>query len=134
MIQNRIFVILFLKILYSPTLSNGHHHSFFVPDFLAESLKANNKNQQERSLILQLSFSRNLTHITNLNSLDIENNMLSKHLSYFTDFPANMFLFGIRKNICDSLTPRSAFLKHFESKCLHIYVYLPEKMFVPKTQ
>ena len=41
----------------------------------------------------------------NLNSLDIENSMLWQHsqkksLSDFTNIPANMFLSGVRKNIC----------------------------------
>ena len=45
----------------------------------------------------------NLTHFTNLNSLDIENNMLSQHSQkpfWLYKFSANMFLFGVRKNIC----------------------------------
>ena len=39
----------------------------------------------------------------NLNSLDIENNMLSQHSQkpfWLDKFSANMFLFGVRKNIC----------------------------------
>ena len=39
----------------------------------------------------------------NLNSLDIENNMLPKHNqkpSHFTNFQANMFWVGVRKKIC----------------------------------
>ena len=47
--------------------------------------------------------SKNLTHFANLKSLDIKNNMLrntAKNLSDFTNFPVNMFLFGVRKNIC----------------------------------
>ena len=47
--------------------------------------------------------SKNLTHFTNLGSLDIENNMLPQHSQktfWITNFPANMFLFGVRKDIC----------------------------------
>ena len=47
--------------------------------------------------------SKNLTHFTNLSSLDIENNMLPQHSQkpfWITNFPANMFLFGVRKDIC----------------------------------
>ena len=39
----------------------------------------------------------------NFNSLDIENNMsrnAAKTLSDFINFQANMFLFGVKKNIC----------------------------------
>ena len=62
----------------------------------------------------------------NLNSFEIENNMLpntAKKLSQFTNFPANMFLFGVRKKSISWL-PGTTFLKHFESKCLYISVYL----------
>ena len=55
MIQNLMFVTFFLKILFPQvqwTLS-----VFFIPEFVAENLKAN-KNQQKRSLILQYSFTQ----------------------------------------------------------------------------
>ena len=42
----------------------------------------------------------------------------------FTNFLANMFLVGVRKNI----RPRTAFSKHWESKCLYIPVYLCKKL------
>ena len=45
---------------------------------------------------------KNLTHFTKLNSLDIENNILpqnSQQPLWLYKFPANMFLFGVRKNI-----------------------------------
>ena len=41
-----------------------------------------------------------------LKSLNTEKNMLhniSKNLSHFTNFPANMFLVGVRKNIWTAL-------------------------------
>ena len=47
--------------------------------------------------------SKNLTHLTNLNSLGVENNMLLQYSQkpfWLKIFPANMFLFGVRKNIC----------------------------------
>ena len=61
----------------------------------------------------------------------------AKNLSHFKSFPGNMFLVGIRKNICTvpiSRRQRTAFLKHFESKCLCIFVYLRKKIFVSETQ
>ena len=65
-------------------------------------LKAN-KNQQKRSLISQYSFAqktslilRTSTHLT-LKIICSRNTV--KNLSDFTNFPANMFLFGVRKNI-----------------------------------
>ena len=70
---------------------------FLISKLLAESLR-NNKNQQKRSHILQYSFAKII-----LNSVDNENNTLpntAKNLSDFTNFLANMFLCGVRKNIC----------------------------------
>ena len=113
---------------------------FLISDYLAEGLRAN-KNQQTKSHIFQYGFaqetsliSRTLTHLT-LKIVCSHNT--AKKLSDFTNFPANMFLFGIRKNICT--TPfldaqELQFLKHFESKCLHISIYLLKKSFVSETQ
>ena len=83
--------------------------------------------------------SKNLTCFTNLNSLDIENNIHPQHsqkISDFTHFPANMFLFGVRKKYLHctiSRRPRTALLKHFESRCLYISIYLIKKIFVRET-
>ena len=81
MIQNRIFVIPFVKILFQAINFFIFAHTFqcilsefACSIFARESLKAN-KNVQKRLLILQY---RNLTHITNLNSLYIKNNILLK--------------------------------------------------------
>ena len=44
----------------------------------------------------------------NLNSFEIEKKCsqnTAKKLSQFTNFPANMFLFGVRKNICTKPFP-----------------------------
>ena len=105
MIQNLIFGILFLKILFRAnsvfifvqTFQWASPEVSLISKFLAESLKAN-KNYQKRSCILQYSFAqktslilRTSTHLT-----------LKTICSRNTDkiFPANMFLFGVRKNVC----------------------------------
>ena len=90
--------------LYLPRLSSGHHQSFFlISYFLAESLKAN-KNQQKRPHILQYSFSKKTSLIlqtsTHLTLKIICSLNKTKNLSDFTNFPANIFLIGVRKNIC----------------------------------
>ena len=79
---------------------------FVIPDFLAEILKAS-KNQRKTSYILQHSLAqktslivRTSTHLT-LKIIFCQNT--GKNLSYFINFPANNFLFGIRKNICTAL-------------------------------
>ena len=133
MIQNLIFVILFLKILFPQVPMDIIN--FFIPVFAAENLKAN-KNQRKRSLILQYSFAQKtslILRISTLLKLKITcSQNTAKKLSQFTNFPANMFLFGVRKKSISWL-PGTTFLKHFESKCLYISVYLPKKMFVSKT-
>ena len=67
------------------------------------------KSWSQQKLVEKITYftiqfcSNNLTRFTNLSSLDIENNMLpqlNKNLSDFTNFLANLFLFGVRKNIC----------------------------------
>ena len=84
---------------------------------------------------------KNLTQFTNLNSLDIENNMLPKHsqkpfwVYKFSSIYA--FVWCQKRHLHCTCTiswrPRTAFLKHFKSKCLYISVYLHKKIFVPKT-
>ena len=66
---------------------------FLITDFLAENLKAN-KNLQKRSHVLQYSFAQKLHYYTNINSLDIENNMPPQHNQepfWLYKFSANMF-------------------------------------------
>ena len=106
MIQNLIFVILFLKILF-PQIPMDIIN-FFIPVFAAENLKAN-KNQRKRSLILQYSFAQKTSLILRISTLlklkIICSQNTAKKLSQFTNFPANMFLFGVRKNICTAPFP-----------------------------
>ena len=73
--------------------------------------------------------SKNLTHFTKLNSFDIGSNMLSQYsqnLSDFTNFWANMCLFGVGKNICtvqflDAQKPHSwSTLK--TNVCIFLYI------------
>ena len=82
MIQNLISGILFLTILfraynfsYSSTLSSEHQF-FLISDFLVEILKANKTSEKITHFAIQFR-SKNLTHFMNIDSLDIESNMLS---------------------------------------------------------
>ena len=106
MIQNLIFVILFLKILF-PQIPMDIIN-FFIPVFAAENLKAN-KNQRKRSLILQYSFAQKtsliLQTLTLLTLIIICFLNTAKKIYQFTNFPANMVLFGVRKNICTGPFP-----------------------------
>ena len=86
MIQNLVFGSLFLKILFLAynffvfvQMFQWKSEFFLISDFLAESLKAN-KIQRKRSHSFYYTVSlKNLIHFTNLNSLDVENNMLPQH-------------------------------------------------------
>ena len=113
MIQNLIFVILFLKIFFRafdfiPHVLVNIIRVFFILEFVAENLKAN-KNQPKRSLILQYSFAQKtslILRISTLLGLEITcSQNTAKKCSQFTNFPANMFLFGVRKIICTAPFP-----------------------------
>ena len=72
----------------------------------------------------------------NLNSFEIENNMLpntAKKLSQFTNFPANMFLFGVRKIICTAPFPDAQELLSLSTLkanvCIFLYISLKKILF-----
>ena len=123
MIQNLVIQI-FVHTFYC---SSRHLQSFIYP----ESVEAS-KNYRKRSLILQYSFAKK----TSLNlriSTHIENNMALQHsqnLFEFTKiFQQTCFCLLSEKTFAlhHFLTPKTAFLKHFESKCPFISVYLRTK-------
>ena len=111
MIQNLMYGIIFLKILFraykvsfSSTRSSGHRQRCFLV-FRFSSRKSQSQRKLAKKITnFTIQFcSKNLTHFTNLNSLDNENNMLAQHsqkpLSLYKN-SSKMFLFGARKNIC----------------------------------
>ena len=60
-----------------------------------------------------------------------------KNLTHFTNFPASMFLDGVKKkhlHCTVSRCPWTAFSKALESKCQYIPVNLRQNIFVPETQ
>ena len=113
---------------------------FFISDFLVDSL-GTNKNQLNRSLILQYIFGRKTSLIlptsTQLTLKLICFRNTAKNLSHFINFPANMFLFGVRKSTCtvfvvaQELHSRSTLKANV---CLYISVYLRKKNYVPEKQ
>ena len=108
MIQNLIFVILFLKILFRACHFSLHVSMdilkvFFIPDFVADISKPiktsekhhsfyNKVSLKETSLLLQIWTPLKLKIICSQNTVKI--------FSQFTNFPGKMLLFGVRKNIC----------------------------------
>ena len=78
---------------------------FFFLNFLISQLKIwkPTKTRKKALSFYNKVLLKNLTHFMKFNSLEIENIMLcntAKNLSHFTNFPANIFLFGVRKNFC----------------------------------
>ena len=143
MIQNVIFGILCLKILFRAynvfifvqTFQWTSSEFFLISDFLAESLKAN-KNWQKRSHILQYSFTHKISLVfrtsTHLTLKIISTRNTAKKLSDFINFSAYFCLLSEEIfALHHFLTPRTAFLKHFESKCLNISIYLIKKTVFP---
>ena len=129
MIQNVIFGILFLKILFWAC-------NFFIfvemfprtsSEFLFNFRFSSRKSQSQKTLlILRISTHLILQIICSRNTAKISFN--------FKGFPADMFLLGVRENICTAIFPDAQELttKYFQSKCLYISVYLRKKIFVPR--
>ena len=148
MIQNLIFGILFLKNIISsihffyicPDVAVNFIREFFQFQIFLQKVSKPTKLAKKITHFTIKFRSKNLTHITNLNSPDIENNMLPQH----SQRPFSLYKFSIKhvsvwcqkKHLYCTLfrRPRTAFLKHFEIKCLYISVYLLKKMFFPKKQ
>ena len=134
MIQNLIFVILFLKIFFRAYNFSRHVpvdiiRVLFISEFVAENLKAN-KNLPKRSLILQYSLAQKtslILWISTLLKLKITcSQNTAKKLSQFTNFPANMILFGVRKIICTAPFPDAQELLSWSplkaNVCIFLYI------------
>ena len=147
MIQNLIFRILFFKILLRVCNAFIFVHIFqwASSEFFFIFRFSSRKSQSQQKLAKKITHftiqfrSKNLIHFTNLNSLDIENNMLPQHsqkcfwLYKFSSKHVPVWYQKKHLGCTISWRQRTAFLKHFESKCLYISVYLRKKIFVPKT-
>ena len=113
---------------------------FFLFQILYQKIsKPIKTNEKDHSFYNSVSLSKNLTHFVNLNSFEIENNMLPKHsqkiFSVYKFSSKNVFVWCQKKRLhcTNSLRPRTIFSKHFESKCLYISANPSKKMFVTKT-
>ena len=92
----------FFNNIYSSTHTSGHYQSFFLnSNFLAESLKPT-KTIENNQFFYDTVLLKNLTHFTNLNSLNIEKNMLPQHIQKpFSLYKcSSKHLVGVKKNIC----------------------------------
>ena len=141
MIQNLIFGILFLitMFLYLLPRSTEHHQSCILIFTISSRKSQSQQNLAKKITHFTIQFrSKNLTHFTNLNSIDIENNMLLQHSQkpfWLYKFFSNYVAVWCQKkhlHCSPSWRPKTAFLKYFQSKCLHISAYLRKKIFVPR--
>ena len=136
MIQNLIFVIIFLKIFFRAyNVPVDIIRVFFIQEFVAENLKAN-KNQPKRSLILKYSFAQKtslILRISTLLKLKITcSQNTAKTPSQFTNFPASMFLFGVRKSICTAPFPDPQELLYWTTLKANVCVFLYISLFISK--
>ena len=113
MIQNLISRIIFTKILFRSykllifvqTFQLIRLEVFLISGFLAESLKAN-ENQRQRSPILQYSFAQKILLILQISTpLTLRttcprNTAKTPSDPFIINLPENMFLSGVRNNIC----------------------------------
>ena len=81
---------------------------FLISDFLTESLKANKLAKKMTHFTIQLQYTFQYSYNTHFILQTSTHSTLkticsrdtAKNLCDFTNFPANMFLFSVRKNIC----------------------------------
>ena len=111
------------------TRSSWHHESFVYSRF------SSGKSQSQWKLSRKIThFTIQTIYFTILFSFDIENNMFPKHsqktFSVYKFSSKHVSAWCQKKHLdCTILCcPIITFLKHFESKCLYISVYLPKKI------
>ena len=135
MTQNVIFGILFLKILFWA-------YNFFIfaqtfqrtsSEFLFNFRFSSRKSQSQqklakRPLILQYSFAQKTLLIlrtsTDLTLQIICSRNRAKNLSNFKDFPTDMFLLGVRENICTAIFPDAQELHFWSNLKANVYIFL----------
>ena len=124
---NIIWVLACNFVIFVQTFQWTLSEFFLIFYFSSRKSKAQQKMAEKFTHLTMQFCSKNLTHFMNLNSLDIKN------LSHFTNFLANIFLFGVRKDICTASFLDAQKLQSwstFEKKCLYISVYLLMKKFL----
>ena len=132
MIQNLIFGILFLKILFQgyKLFIFDHKFQWTLSAFFNFGFSSRKSQSQQKLAKKTIYFttqfcSKNLTHLTNLSSFEIENKMLLQHshkpFSLYKCFTRHISVWFQKKTFAldHFLTP-----KNFECKCLSIYLYI----------
>ena len=128
-----------IKVLYLSRRASEYHQSFLLmPYFLAKSLKAKKTSKKYHTFY-------NAVLLKKLHPF--YEPQLTWHWKWYPPatqpkiflilqiFSKHVFVWCQKKYLYCTISwrPRTAFLKHFESKCLYISLYLLEKIFVPET-
>ena len=138
-LQKYYFIFGHTTLWYSSTRFRGHYQIFLIFRFSSRNSQSQQKLAKNFTHFTIQFCSENLTHFMNLNSLDIEKNMLSQHSQKpfsLYKFSSHHFSVWCQKKHLHCFIfwlAKTAFLKHFESKCLYIPVHLRKKIFVPET-
>ena len=140
MIQNLIFGILFLKILfrhtaflYSSTRFSGHHDFFLIFRFSSRKPQSQQKLEKNDTQFTIQFRSKNLTHfyksqlIWHWKWYDPASNTV-KNLSDFTQFPTNTSLFHVRKTFLDGQELHS-WSTWEENVCVSLYISVRKLLF-----
>ena len=140
--KNSYLEFLFWKYFFEHTtfLRTFQWTSEFFLDFRFSSRKSQSQQKLAKKITdFSIRFnSKHLTYFINLNSLDIEHNMLPKHnkkpfsLCKFSSKHVSVWCQKKKLQWTISWHPRTAIFKHFERKCLYISVYLFKKKFCSK--
>ena len=111
--------------------------SFFFFNFRFSIRKSQSQQKLAKKIThFTIQFcSKNLTHFTNLNSLDIENNMLPQRgqkIFWLYKFSANMFLFGVWKIFVQHhfLTPKNCILEANWKQMSVLFLYISLRKFL----
>ena len=127
MIQNVIFGILFLKILFRAynffifAQMFQRTSSEFLFNFRFSSRKSQSQQKQHSFARKTLLILRISTHLT-LKIICSRNT--AKNLSDFKDFPADMFLLGVRENICTAIFLDTQELHFWSTLKANVYIFL----------
>ena len=137
-----MFVILFLKILFW-ALNFGPHVSLDIVRLFFYSRFSSRKSQSQKKkqkILLNTDFAQKTSLILlNLTSFTLKvtcsPNTAKSFLAVYKFFSKHVSVCCQKKHLHCTISwrPRTAFSKHFESKCQYISVYPPKKNFVSKT-
>ena len=124
--------ILFRAYNFIPHFPVDIIRGFFITEFGVENLKVNKTSEKDHSFY-NIALLKKPHSFTNLSSFEIENNMLPKHsqkpFSVYKFYSKHVSVWYQKKHLHCTISwhLRTTFLKHSESKCLYISVYLSNK-------